>query len=239
MRLTSATPNKSESPNADGADLTKSSPVQAKDPETAETKEDGSPKRQTQTVHKGKVVKTEDVLTANALQFLPVNESHMEQLRDIHIECFPVSYSDRFYNQLIDQEYETTAIFHKQSHQLVAVASGQKCKPKEQTDPGLVKGYLATFGVTKPYRRLGLGTILLMDMESILLDQGCNSIELHVKSDNYSAIRLYSTHGYMTLKLLVNHYYFHNRYHNALLMRKDFGPRIPIALAPNPPEKKE
>jgi ribosomal protein S18 acetylase RimI-like enzyme len=90
--------------------------------------------------------------------------------------------------------------------------------------------YITTLGVDPEYRLNGLGLFLLdriceciVDFRahvrsSMLLDSIC----LHVKEDNYSAIRMYKKGGFTISKLLVDHYYFENRYHNALILVKKY-----------------
>ncbi len=54
-----------------------------------------------------------------------------------------------------------------------------------------------------------------------MIELGCEYSELHVKSDNKPAIAMYTKKGGYEIKMkLPNHYYFHERHHDALLLVK-------------------
>jgi hypothetical protein len=63
---------------------------------------------------------------------------------------------------------------------------------------------------------------LLRELLQHLTDvRKCRTVSLHVKTDNYLAIRLYQRVGFVTKEFLPRHYYFDNARHDAYLLELD------------------
>lgn len=63
---------------------------------------------------------------------------------------------------------------------------------------GLARGYIITIDVLEPYRREGVGTKLLAEVERKLAASGVREVTLETATDNVSAIAFWEKHGYRT-----------------------------------------
>jgi ribosomal-protein-alanine N-acetyltransferase len=67
-------------------------------------------------------------------------------------------------------------------------------------------GYIVTIDVLEPYRRLGLGTMLLREAERGLAAGNVREVELETATNNASAIAFWKKHGYRTQGVKKNYY---------------------------------
>ena len=67
-------------------------------------------------------------------------------------------------------------------------------------------GHVITIDTLKPFRRHGLGRLLMKAAEDRLRAAGCDAIFLEVAVDNASAIRFYKRLKYFVLKTLPRYY---------------------------------
>jgi ribosomal-protein-alanine N-acetyltransferase len=67
-------------------------------------------------------------------------------------------------------------------------------------------GYVVTIDVLKPYRRAGVGTLLLAEAERRLAAAGARVVELETATDNVSAIAFWEKHGYRTGGVIKSYY---------------------------------
>ena len=58
-------------------------------------------------------------------------------------------------------------------------------------------GYVVTLDVAPAWRRQGIASALLYEVEAAAAEAGARGMGLHVHSENESAIRLYEWHGYV------------------------------------------
>jgi len=68
------------------------------------------------------------------------------------------------------------------------------------------RGYIITIDVLAEFRRHGVGTLLLAEIERRLASQGVKEIGLETATDNESAIAFWQKHGYRT-RGVWKHYY--------------------------------
>jgi len=165
----------------------------------------------------------------DSVSFTGARREYLHCVKELQDVLFPVKYSDRFYESLIDPKEQmlTVLAFLNQRELkqlgeampkvfdgLVGVATAKihynkalKCR----------EGYISTLGVSPSFRCKGLGRCLLNNIISALSGKyRCPRITLHVKDDNFPAIALYEAVGFQIVQKLVNHYYFDEAYHNAL-----------------------
>ncbi len=127
-----------------------------------------------------------------------------DRLHAIDQECFPpgIAYSRRelsFYMKL------------RGAFTLVAEAGTWAKKPdiagfivaqKHQRR----MGHVVTIDVLAPYRRHGLGSLLMNEVESRLREAGCDAMFLETAVDNAAALKFYERHGYVVVKELPEYY---------------------------------
>jgi len=76
----------------------------------------------------------------------------------------------------------------------------------EPGDDGSLVGHIWTIEVVAPYRRRGIGALLLSELEEALRKRGARECYLEVRADNEPAIRLYEKAGYEFADLLHDYY---------------------------------
>jgi len=67
-------------------------------------------------------------------------------------------------------------------------------------------GHIITINVASNYRRKGIATKMLKEMEQILREKGINECHLEVREDNLAALKLYETSGYRKIAMLEKYY---------------------------------
>ncbi len=67
-------------------------------------------------------------------------------------------------------------------------------------------GHVVTIDVAVKYRRKGLGSFLLREMENLLSERGVEAVYLEVRVDNQAALELYKKQGYVKAELLESYY---------------------------------
>jgi ribosomal protein S18 acetylase RimI-like enzyme len=87
---------------------------------------------------------------------------------------------------------------------------------------GAQVGYIMTMGVLPRYRRRGLARLLLDSICDALEREGCACAALHCLASNDAAVALYTNAGFRRSVQLKAHYYFHGRFHDALLLKRTF-----------------
>lgn len=65
---------------------------------------------------------------------------------------------------------------------------------------GLTRAYLYSFRVMEMFRGLGIGTRLLQEAESRLMERGYRIAMLSVAKTNHGALRLYERNGYVIVR---------------------------------------
>jgi ribosomal protein S18 acetylase RimI-like enzyme len=82
-------------------------------------------------------------------------------------------------------------------------------------------GYIITIDVLDQYRRAGVGTALLNEVEARMASSGVGEVRLETATDNHSAIAFWKRHGYLTVRVW-KHYYRNGR--DAYSMTKRIRP---------------
>ncbi len=67
-------------------------------------------------------------------------------------------------------------------------------------------GYIITIDVLEPYRRHGMGSMLLREAERNLAASGVREVALETATNNASAIAFWKKHGYLTDGVKKNYY---------------------------------
>jgi len=151
-----------------------------------------------------------------------VPRERLDEIRQLHIVCFPVKYSDSFYEKIANGTYPSRILYERLPSgrgRIVGFASSIIYQ-----EP--FKGYLATLGVRPEWRKRGIAKVLIRCVEAYLFkNYEIRYVELHVLHSNVAAIRLYESLEYTMIAFLAKHYTFEDpetgdRRHDAYLYRK-------------------
>lgn len=69
-----------------------------------------------------------------------------------------------------------------------------------------LEGYIVTMDVLEPYRRRGIATTLLSEMEALLARKGVRRISLETATDNEAGVAFWKRHGYRTRRIRKGYY---------------------------------
>ncbi|CEG67255.1 hypothetical protein CU097_006183 [Rhizopus azygosporus] len=132
-----------------------------------------------------------------------ITPNNLGQVRALHKTLFPVSYSDNFYNELLEAgEFAKLAYYND-------VCVGVVCcrKEKDEDLPEKYKLYMMTLGVLEPYRRLGLGTRLVEHiLKQSQLSTDISRVYLHVQVTNDAAVDFYKKNQFEVKKTEKDYY---------------------------------
>ncbi|CAK8686553.1 N-alpha-acetyltransferase 50-like [Clavelina lepadiformis] len=129
-----------------------------------------------------------------------ITQHNVKQLKRLNQYIFPVSYNDKFYKDVLEVgDLAKLAYFND-------VVVGAVCC-RIDTNGGKRRLYIMTLGCLAPYRRHGIGTVLLNHVFKICTNHGnFHSIFLHVQINNDSAINFYKHFGFEIVETK-DHYY--------------------------------
>ena len=189
------------------------------------------------------------------VRYACVAPPHLQEVRRLHEELFPVVYARAFYESLLTDEMDAVVALDAE-----AAAAAEAEDPEGDDDgrmPSVVKGsrlvlgvsttrvtvdtdwlcrttrtgYLSTFGVTGAARRRRIGSSLLDISLRRLRDAGCGTVHLHVLTDNHTAIDFYKRHGFRTMRTLESYYLIHQTYRDAFHMQLEVHPPKPSVVS--------
>lgn len=131
----------------------------------------------------------------------PATINHVRQLVNLERECFTVeAYTQRRISRLL-KDPKSAALLAKVDGDIAGFIIGLIEDSKNHR-----LGHVVTIDVAPRYRRRGVGSILLKEMEAIFLREGAEAVYLEVRVDNRSARQLYSDHGYGSIGALEDYY---------------------------------
>lgn len=129
-----------------------------------------------------------------------VTPHNIKQLKRLNQVVFPVTYNDKFYKDVLEVgELAKLAYFND-------IVVGAVCCREDKTD-GQRRLYIMTLGCLAPYRRLGIGSVMLKHVLDICETEGnYDNIYLHVQVNNDSAIAFYDRFGFEIVEKKENYY---------------------------------
>lgn len=98
-------------------------------------------------------------------------------------------------------DYNTVALTAKIAGEVAGFVIAQI-----DTDSCTEFGHIVTLNVAPSFRRRGVATRLLCEMENLLRGRGISECRLEVREDNHSAIKLYYKLGYGAIGKLERYY---------------------------------
>ncbi|XP_057302127.1 N-alpha-acetyltransferase 50-like [Hydractinia symbiolongicarpus] len=129
-----------------------------------------------------------------------VTPHNIKQLKKLNSVVFPVSYNDKFYKDILDVGELAKLAFYND------IVVGAVCCRVDKSDNSR-RLYIMTLGCLAPYRRLGIGTIMLEHVLKICEDDGkFDSVYLHVQVSNEGAIGFYRNFGFEIIETKTQYY---------------------------------
>jgi len=119
-----------------------------------------------------------------------VTTHNIKQLKKLNSVVFPVSYNDKFYKDVLQAGELARLAYYND-----VVVGGVCCRI--DLSEGQRRLYIMTLGCLAPYRRLGIGRMMLDHvLQFVDKDGNFDSIFLHVQVNNESAISFYQKFGF-------------------------------------------
>jgi len=139
-------------------------------------------------------------MTRGRTELGDITVHNIKQLKRLNQVVFPVTYNDKFYKDLLEVgELAKLAYFND-------IVVGAVCCREDKTD-GQRRLYIMTLGCLAPYRRLGIGTVMLEHVLKICEQDGhYDNVFLHVQVSNDSAIKFYEKFGFEIVERKQNYY---------------------------------
>jgi ribosomal protein S18 acetylase RimI-like enzyme len=127
--------------------------------------------------------------------------NHLRRLVNLECECFTAeAYTERQISRLL-KEPQGVALLGRVDGDIAGFVIGLIEDLKNHR-----LGHVVTVDVALKYRRKGIGSVLLEEMEAAFSQRGAEASYLEVRVDNKSARQLYSKHGYKEMGALEDYY---------------------------------
>ncbi|KAI0329424.1 acyl-CoA N-acyltransferase [Cubamyces sp. BRFM 1775] len=155
------------------------------------------------------------------VSFASVTPNNIGTVRKLNSVLFPIKYSEKFYNDIVQPNVEDFCqlIYYND------IPVGTMCCRIEVKDDQ-AKLYLMTLAVLAAYRSRGIGSQSLqhlIDTAAAHAKPKINAIYLHVQVSNGDAKRFYERHGFKEVGLYEN-YYKKITPHDAWILQRDIEP---------------
>lgn len=132
------------------------------------------------------------------MEFVRIDVGNIRSVRNLHSGIFPISYSNNFFEQILDNELCAALMLN-------GVCVGVVCCKFELV--GCKKTlYIMSLGVHPLYRCRGIGTKLVDFAVSRAMDHCVSVVRLHVQVNNTSAIDFYKKMGFSIVVTIPNYY---------------------------------
>ncbi|XP_066154284.1 probable N-acetyltransferase san [Euwallacea fornicatus] len=129
-----------------------------------------------------------------------VTPHNIKQLKKLNSVVFPVSYNDKFYKDVLEAGELAKLAYYND------IVVGAVCCRIDTSEKSR-RLYIMTLGCLYPYRRLGIGTMMVEHILSYVEQDGnFDSIFLHVQVNNEGAIDFYKKFGFEIVETK-EHYY--------------------------------
>ncbi|OQS04537.1 acetyltransferase, GNAT family protein [Thraustotheca clavata] len=135
--------------------------------------------------------------------FGPITSTNIGMLRVLNCKIFPVNYSDKFYNDILETPPGLSMYAYVDGMAVGAIC----CRVESIENNKKQRVYIMTLGVLEAYRnQLLVGTALVRNVLEYCQDLHMDHIYLHVHTTNIAAIRFYRRFGFMITETIHNYY---------------------------------
>lgn len=139
------------------------------------------------------------------IDFGGITQDNSEQLRLINTTCFPITYADGFYKDIVKAKNESLNKFAYHNGFIIGAIC---CRVQENSV------YIMTLGVLPSYRGRKVGSKLVQSVldyaaseeSKKLVKEGINEVMLHVQISNQDAINFYERLGFEKGEMVENYY---------------------------------
>ncbi len=129
------------------------------------------------------------------------NFKQLDKLYTIEEQCFNEEAFSRQQIAYLLTDYNTIALAAKNNTDIAGFIIAQ-IEVEDSTE----FGHIVTLNIPPNYRKKGVATKLLQEIQSLLKHRGINECRLEVREDNHAAIKLYQKLGYQTVGKLERYY---------------------------------
>lgn len=129
-----------------------------------------------------------------------VTPHNVKQLKTLNTVVFPVSYNEKFYKDVLEVGELAKLAYYND------IVVGAVCC-RVDTSENSRRLYIMTLGCLSPYRRLGVGTVMVEHvLRHVEKDGNYDNVYLHVQVNNTGAIDFYKKFGF-EIHETKKHYY--------------------------------
>lgn len=155
-----------------------------------------------------------------------ITQHNIKQLKLLNQVILPVTYNDKFYKDVLDVgDLAKLAFFND-------IVVGAVCC-RIDNSRGRKRLYIMTLGCLAPYRRRGVGTVLLNHVFNICeKDKSISAIFLHVQVNNQSALDFYMNFDFKIVQT-EKQYYKRIEPSDAYILEKDLYATGPVTITVN------
>ena len=139
---------------------------------------------------------------------------HVPEAAEIERLCFSEPWSEKSLSYMCSENPFAVAVVDKENGRLAAYGGVQYV---------LDEGNIVNIATHPDYRRRGLATAVMRELESRLKERGVEIVFLEVRQSNAGAIALYERLGFKSVGMRKN--YYKNPVENAILMDLDLDGR--------------
>ena len=125
----------------------------------------------------------------------------LDKLYEIEEQCFEQEAFTKRQIAYLLTDYNTIALVARVNSELAGFTIAQV-----EIDDNTLFGHIITINVSPNFRRKGVATEMIRNIEGILKQKSINECHLEVREDNSSAIKLYQKRGYQKFGKLENYY---------------------------------
>ncbi|XP_055700285.1 probable N-acetyltransferase san [Phlebotomus papatasi] len=159
-------------------------------------------------------------MTRTSIDLGDVTPHNVKQLKRLHSVVFPVAYNDKFYVDILEAGELAKLAYYND------IVVGAVCC-RVDTSENMRRLYIMTLGCLYPYRRLGIGTVMVNHILKYVENDGnFDSIFLHVQVNNEGAIQFYKKFGFEIVETK-DFYYKRIEPPNAHVLQKNLKKKCP------------
>jgi ribosomal-protein-alanine acetyltransferase len=125
----------------------------------------------------------------------------IDKLFEIEGQCFDQEAFTKRQIAYLLTDYNTIALVAKADNDIAGFVIAQ-----EEIENNTLYGHIITINVAPTYRRKGIATKLLKEIEDIFKQKGITECHLEVREDNKAALKLYQNNGYQKIGRLEKYY---------------------------------